>query len=152
MDVPRRNGIGVDRGNGVRFRQHDVFDRRRRGVAAEHTSCSHGRREAAQEPKAVLAELFARPVRGLQDALVGLFAAEVERHENVIRIPVDARTPQLLQELDALARLRTTLRDVAERDDQVGPATFFQVGERCTERDGIAVHVGEEGDAHTGTL
>ena len=91
-------------------------------------------------------------MRRLQNALVRLFAAEVERNEDVIRVPVDAPAPELLQQLDALAWLRTTLSDVAERDDQIGLATFLQIGERCPERDGVSVHVGEEGDAHTGTL
>ena len=152
MYVARGDGVCVHRRDRVRVRQHHILDRRRRGVAAEHASRPHGRREAAQERKTLVAELGARPMRRLQDALVRLFAAEVERNEDVIRVPVDARAAELLQELHALAWLRSALRDVAERDDQIGLATLLQIGERCPERDSVSVHVGEEGDAHTGTL
>ena len=151
MDVAGCNRVGIDKRNAVGVREDDVLVRRRRRVAAEHAACLHGRGEAAQEREAILAELRARPVRCLEHALVGLFVAELERNEKVIRVPVDARTSKLLQQRNAFARLRPALGDVAERDDQVG-LDVLQVGQSGAEGDGVAVHVGEEGDAHTGTL
>ena len=88
----------------------------------------------------------------LQNALVRLLVAEVELDENAIRVAVHAGAAEPLQQLDTFAWLRPSLCDVAERDDQVGLATFLQIGERRTEGNGVAVHVGEEGDAHTGTV
>jgi len=76
---------------------------------------------------------------------------EVELDEEVVRVPVHARAAEVLQQLHALAGLRASLGDVAERDDQVR-LVGLQLGERGAEGDGVAVHVGEEGDAHTGTL
>ena len=90
-------------------------------------------------------------MRRLELLLADLLVTEVERHEEVIRVAVGAGTAELAQEIDALARLRAALRDVAERDDQIGFMTL-QIGERGAERDGVAVHVGDEGDPHTGTL
>ena len=46
--------------------------------------------------------------------------------------------------------LRPALRDVPERDDQIR-LVVLQVGERGAERDGVSVHVGEEGDPHIAT-
>lgn len=153
VDVTGRDCIGLERPDllGRSLGQDDVLDRRGRRVAAEHSPGLYGRAEAAQELEPVLAELVARPVRRLEHALVGLLVAEVERDEDVIRVAVDAGTRQLLQQLDALARLRPSLRDVPEGDDQVG-AAILQIREGGPECDGVAVHVGEEGDAHTGTL
>ena len=152
MDVAGSNRVGVHGWNGVRVRQDDVVEGGRCRVAAEHTPRLHGWSEAPQEREAVVAELLARPVRGLEHALVGLLVAEVERDEEVIRVPVDAWAAELLQQLDALARLRASLRDVPEREDQVRLTTRLQIGEGGAERDRVPVHVGEEGDAHTGTL
>jgi hypothetical protein len=63
----------------------------------------------------------------------------------------DARATELAQQLDALLGLWSALSDVAERDDQVDVVTR-DVGERSTERGGVPVHVGEEGDAHSAEL
>lgn len=121
-------------------------------MAAEHASALNRRLEAAQEPEPVVTELRSRPPCRLQHALVRLLVAELERDEKVVGVAVDAGAAELLQQLDALTRLRSSLRDVTECDDQVGLAALLQVGKCGTEGNGIAVHVGEEGDAHTGTL
>ena len=90
-------------------------------------------------------------MRSRELPLGDLLVAEVEGHQEVVGVAINARTAELPQQLDALARLWATLRDVAERNDQVRLATCLQVGESRAECDGVAVHVGEEGDAHTGT-
>ena len=79
------------------------------------------------------------------------FDAEVESNQEVIRIAVDARATELLQQLDALPRLRAALRDVAERDDQIR-LTGLQIGERSAEGDRVAVHVRDECDSHSEQL
>ena len=76
---------------------------------------------------------------------------EIERDEVVVGVPVDARAAELAQQVDTFPRLRPALGDVAERDDQVDVVSL-DVGERCAERDGIPVHVGEEGDPHSAEL
>ena len=151
VDVTRGDRVGVHRRYAVGVRQHDVLVRRRRRVATEHAARAHRRLEGAQKGEPFLPELLARPVRRLEDALVGFLVPEVQGYENVVGVPVHARTPELLQELHAFARLRATLRDVAECDDQIGLISL-QIRECFAERNGISVHVGEEGDAHTGTL
>lgn len=151
VNVPGGDGVGIHRRNSVGVRLDDVLVRRRRGVAAQHAAGLHGRLEATQELEPVLAELLARPLRGLDHAVVRLLVAEVEGDEDVVGVPVHARAAEILEELDALARLRTALCNVAERDDQVWLA-LLQVRECSAERDGVPVHVGDEGDAHTGTL
>lgn len=77
--------------------------------------------------------------------------AEVERDQEVVGVAEHTLTAELTQELDALERLRAALRDVAEGDDQVGPA-ILQVGERGAECDRVSVHVGEKGNPHSGEL
>ena len=152
MHMTGGDRVGIDERNPVRVRQHDVLVRRRRRVAAEHAPDLDRRLEAAQELEAVLAELLLRPARCPEQALdiLRLLRAEVEREQELIRVAEDAGAAELLQQLDALARLRPALRDVAERDDQIG-LTILQVGEGGAEGDGVAVHVAEEGDSHTGT-
>ena len=77
--------------------------------------------------------------------------AKIEGEEKVLRVPSHTRTAELTQELDALERLRPALGNVAEGDDQVGPA-ILQVGERRAERDRVSVHVGEKGNSHSAEL
>ena len=76
---------------------------------------------------------------------------EVEREEKVVGVAEDARATELAQQVDALSRLRPTLGDVAQRDDQVDVVTL-DVGECGAESDGVPVHVGEEGDPHSAEL
>src|ERR671936_612782 len=120
-------------------------------MTAEQRTGMHRRLEAAEKLEPVLAELLARPMRRRELLLGHLLVAEVERNEEVVGVAVDARTAELAQEVDALDRLRAALRDVAERDDQVGLEPL-QVAERRAKCDGVAVHVRDEGDAHRGTL
>jgi hypothetical protein len=47
--------------------------------------------------------------------------------------------------------LRSSLGDVAQRDDQVDVVTF-DISECGAESDGVPVHVGEEGDPHSAEL
>ena len=77
--------------------------------------------------------------------------AEVEREQEVVGVSEDARAAELAQQLDAFLRLRAALGDVTERDDQVD-VVAFDVGKRSAERDGVAVHVGEERDPHSAEL
>jgi hypothetical protein len=153
VHVTGRDRVGVNRRDAAAIREDDVLIGGRRGVAAEDPAGAHRRLEALEELQPVLPELLAGPLRGRDQSLdvLRLFGAEVERKQELVRVPEDARTAELLQQRDALARLRPSLRDVAQRDDQVGLSTL-QVGKCSAERDGVAVHVGEEGDAHTGTL
>ena len=100
--------------------------------------------------------MLARPTSGLEQPFLSLLVlhrlvAEIEGEEEVVRVPEDARAAELAQQLDALARLRPALRNVAQADDQVDIA-LLQIGERCTEGDRIAVHVGKECDSHPGEL
>lgn len=102
---------------GPSLRQHDVLIGRRRRVAAEHASRLHGRLEAAEEVEPVRAELLLRPARRVEEALqllgiVDGLGAEVEREHKLVGIAEHARAGELAQQLDALARLRPTLRDV----------------------------------------
>jgi len=155
MNVSGRNGIGVERPDAFRrrARKHDVLVRRRRRMAAEDATGRDGRLEATEEREPILAELLPRPCSGRQEAVdvLGLLRAEVEREQELVGVPEDARALELLQQLDALARLRTALRDVAERDDQIRFAPL-QIRERGAECDGVPVHVREESGSHTGTL
>ncbi len=79
--------------------------------------------------------------------LFDLLRAEVQRQQIVVGVAVHARAVELLQQVDALARLGTALRDVSEGDDQARVA-FLQIGENRSERSGVAVHVGDETDSH----
>ena len=150
-----RDSVDLERSDllGRSFGQDDVLVRRRRRVTAEHAPGLHGRAEAAQELEPVLTQLSARPVGGRQQALdvVGFLGAQVQREQELVRVAEHARAAELLEQLDALARLWPSLGDVSERNDQLGAATL-QIRERSSEGDGVSVHVGEEGDAHTGTL
>ncbi len=76
---------------------------------------------------------------------------EVEREQELVRVPEDARTLQLLEQLDALHGLRPTLGDVAQRDDQIDVLPL-DIGERGTESDGVSVHVRDERDTHGSQL
>ena len=76
---------------------------------------------------------------------------ELEREEKVVGVAEDAGAIELTQQVDALLRLRPALRDVAERDDQVN-VVALDVGERSAKRNGVPVHVGEEGDPHSAEL
>ncbi len=128
------------------------------GVAWQQTSRLpeidlDGRLEPLQELEAVVAQLVARPAADLEYPLgvlgvhrLGL-GAEVERKHELVRVPEDAGAVELPQELDALDRLRAALGDVPERDDQIRLDTL-DVRERRAKGDGVAVHVGEESDAH----
>lgn len=120
-------------------------------MAAENSSRVDRRLEALQEREAVVAQLLARPLRSFELLLGNRFAAEVEGNQEVVRIAVDARASELLEQLDTLPRLRASLRDVAERDDQIR-LMGLQIGERGTEGDRVAVHVREEGDSHSEQL
>lgn len=155
MDMSRGDSVGLQRTDPLRrrLRQDDVLVRGRRRMAAEHTTGSDRRLETAEELEPVLAELLARPAPRLEQPLdvLGLLGAEVERQQELIRVAEHARTADLAQEIDAFAWLRASLRDVAEGDDQVG-IVVLQIDERGAKCDGVAVHVGEESDAHTGTL
>jgi len=125
-------------------------------VAAEHPPCLHRRLEAAQELETLHSELLLRPARGVEQPLqllriVDGLRPKIERQEELVRVAEHARAVELAQQLDAFARLRTALRNVAEGDDQVWFA-ILQIGEGSTEREGVAVHVGEECDPHSGQL
>jgi hypothetical protein len=122
-------------------------------VTAEDASGHNNRLEVTEEREALVAELLPRPFRGRQEAVdvLGLLRAEIEREQELVGVPEDARALELLQQFDALARLRAALCDVAERDDQIRLAPL-EIRERSTECDGVPVHVREEGDSHTGTL
>ena len=125
-------------------------------MAAEEPSRAHCRLEALEKREPVLSELLPRPARRLEQTsevllVLDRLGTDVERQEEAVRVAEHARTVELAQELDALERLRSSLRDVAERDDQVRPAVL-QIGERSPESDGVAVHVGEESDAHSAQL
>ena len=76
---------------------------------------------------------------------------EIEREEKIVGVSEDAGAAELAQQVDALLRLRPALRNVAERDDQVD-VVALDVGERRAERNGVPVHVGEEGDSHFAEL
>ena len=155
MNVSGGDGIRVQHADAFRrrARQHDVLVRRRRRVTAEDAPGRNSPLEAAQEREPLLAELLPRPFRRRQKAVdvLGLLRAEIEREQELVGVPEDARALELLQQLDALARLRPALCDVAERDDQIRLA-LLQIRERSTECDGVPMHVREEGDSHTGTL
>ena len=125
-------------------------------MAAQKPVRTHGGLEALQEREAVLAELLARPASRFEQPFAAFLVldrlrAEIEGEEKVLRVSTDAWTAELTQELGALERLGPTLRDVAERDDQVGPA-ILQIGECCAERNRVSVHVGEEGNPHSAEL
>ena len=125
-------------------------------MAAQKPVRTHGGLEALQEREAVLAELLARPASRFEQPFAAFLVldrlgAEVERDQEVVGVAEHARAAELTQELDALERLGPTLRDVAERDDQVGPA-ILQIGECCAERNRVSVHVGEEGNPHSAEL
>ena len=152
MHMTGRNCLGVDAADLLRrrLRQDDVLVRRRGRVAAQHPSCLHRRLEAAQKLETVRSELLLRPACSVEQALQLLrilhrLGAEIEREQKLVRVAEHARAVELTQQLDALARLRAALRDVAEGDDQVG-LTVLQIGQGSAERAGVAVHVGEECD------
>ena len=155
MNVSGGDGIGVEQADALRrrARKHDVLVRRRRRMAAEDATGRDGRLEATEEREPILAELLPRPCSRGQEAVdvLGLLRAEVEREQELVGVPEDARALELLQQLDALARLRTALRDVSQRDDQIRFAPL-QIRERGAESDGVPVHVREESGSHTGTL
>ncbi len=114
------------------------------------------RLEAAEELEPFRAELLLRPTSGFHQPFLSLLIldrliAEIEGQEEVVRVPEDARAVELAQQLDAFERLRPALRDVAQAHDQVDVA-LLQIGERRTEGDCIAVHVGKECDSHPGEL
>lgn len=139
-------------------RQHDVLVGARRRVTAQQRADLDGRLETAQEGKPLLPELLARPARRLEEPLDAILVvdrlrlrAEVEGQQEVIRVAEDARALELAQEVDALGRLRAALRDVAEGDDQARLPTL-KVRKSGAERDRVAVHVRDEGDAHEGEL
>ena len=125
-------------------------------MAAQKPVRTHGGLEALQEREAVLAELLARPASRFEQPFAAFLVldrlgAEVESDQEVVGVAEHARAVELAQELDALERLGPTLRDVAERDDQVRPA-ILQIGECCAERNRVSVHVGEEGNPHSAEL
>jgi hypothetical protein len=60
---------------------------------------------------------------------------------------LDQSTVVHQEPLEALGRLRATLRVVAETDDVVDRLRL-EVGQHGVERDGVPVDVGEERDAH----
>ena len=125
-------------------------------MTAENASGADGGLEAFKGCEAVLAELLARPTGSFEQLFpLGLVLlrvrTQIEREEKVLGVPPDTRAPEFAQQLHALARLRSSLRDVPERDDQIGLAVL-QIGERSPESDGVAVHVRDEGDAHSAQL
>ena len=125
-------------------------------MTAEHVAGSHGRLEVLQKSQPVFAELRAGPVGRIEQALSALVVfhgvcSEIERNEEVVGVPVDARAAELAQQVDAFPRLRPALGDVAERDDQVDVVSL-DIRERCAESDGVSVHVGEKGDPHPAEL
>jgi len=132
--------------------QDDVLVRVRRGVATEKIADLDRGLEAAKEVQPLLAELFSRPARGLEQLLAPLFVldglrAEVESEEELLGVPEHARTVQLSQQVDALERLGPALGDVPEGDDPIRGRPL-DVVERRAKRDRVAVHVREEGDSH----
>ena len=125
-------------------------------MAAEDPLDLDRRLEAAEELEPFRAELLLRPAGRLEQPFLSLLVldrlvAEIEGQEEIVRVPEDARAVELAQQLDAFERLRPALRDVAQADDQVD-VMLLQIGERRTEGDRIAVHVGKECDSHPGEL
>ena len=125
-------------------------------MAAEDPLDFDRRVEAAEELEPFRAELFLRPPCRLEQPFLSLLVldrlvAEIEGQDEVVRVPEDARAVELAQQLDAFERLRPSLRDVTQADDQVDVA-LLQIGERRTEGDCIAVHVRKECDSHPGEL
>jgi hypothetical protein len=162
VDVTGGDCIGFDAGEHRldflvrRRRENDVLIRARRRVTAQDASGTDGGLEALEECEAVFAELLARPTGPFEESfalflILDRLGAEIECEKKVLRVSTDTRTAELTQELDALTRLRPALRDIAEGDDQVGPAVL-QVGECCAERDSVSVHVGDESDPHSAEL
>jgi len=149
----RERAIDVFTGGG---RQEHVLVRLRRRVAAKNPLDLDCRLEAAEELEPRRAELLLRPPCRLEQPFLSLLVldrlvAEIEGQKEVVRVPEDAGALELAQQLDAFERLRTTLRDVAQADDQVD-VVLLQIGERRTKGDCIAVHVGKECDSHPGEL
>ena len=144
-----RNGCGRGRG------QDDVRVRVGRRVAADDARAVEVDLdrpfETTQEREVGLAELLPRPLSDLEQpptlVLADRLGGDVQREQELVGVPEDAAARQLLQQLDALDRLRPALGDVAERDDQVGLYTL-DVRERGAERDSVSVHVREKGHSH----
>lgn len=139
-------------------RQHHGLGGPGRGMTAEQRADRNGRLERAQESETVVSELLARPARRLEKPLTPILVldrlrlrAELESQQEVVRVAEDARARELADQVDALGRLRPALCDVAERDDQVRLPSL-EIGERRSERDRVAVHVGEQGDPHWAEL
>src|SRR3954470_24103809 len=119
MNVSGGDGISAERADAFRrrARKDDVLVRRRRRVTAEDASGRNSRLEGTEEREPLVAELLARPFRGRQEAVdvLGLLRAEIEREQELVGVPEDARALELLEQFDALARLRKASQPTASR-------------------------------------
>lgn len=141
---------------GRRRRKDHVLVRLRRRMAAEQPADFNRRLEPTKKRQPVFADLLARPAQCLQHSValllvVDLLGAEIERDKKVVGVSAGALTTELTEKLHALTRLRSALGDVAQRDDQVD-VLAFNVRERSSERNRIAVHIREEGGSHPAEL
>ena len=99
-----------------------------------------GRLEAPVEVELLFRELRLRPAGSLELSLCHGLVARVQCEQEVVGVAHHGRALEIAEPLQALRRLRASLRVVAEADHEVDPL-LVEVGEKRVERDRVSVDV-----------